>query len=222
MIAASTLERFQVGDYVGCSAGWQDENGDFINGYAGVEWRCNEPPRDIAASGSVTETKQVYVGIISKAGHFDEASNTPYDFRQVGFKDVQDGASNTIMYMEKSIMAQRYTHVYELPWDSDDWRGYFAPASVASMRFPWTANPGDPIIRPDGWTRPEIQASINNGFDPSDDIVNENTFGSAHPGICAGLLGDGSTHAINQNVDRGFLLQSISRSDGLSPINEIL
>ena len=214
MIAASTLERFRVGDYAGCQAGWQLEDGTFDGSWAGVEWKCNEPPRDVSGSGRITEMKQAFRGIISKAGHYDEAADVPYDFKRVGFEDIQDGSSNTIMFMEKSIMAQRYTHVYALPWDSDDWRGYFAPSSVAIMRFPWTKESGDPLIRPDGWTRPEIQASLNNGFDPSDDIVSERTFGSAHPGICAGVLGDGSTHAVNQSITRIALMQSIFRSDG--------
>ncbi len=210
-ITTGDLQKFRVGDYAGCQVAWQDWQG---NGpYYGVNWKCNEPPFGVAQTGKSTESKQAFQGIIVKAGHYDEAANVDYKFRDIGFNDVLDGSSNTLMFMEKAVSTDRYVYFAELAWDSDDWRGYFAPSSVAIMRFPYTKNEGDPIIRPDGWVRPEVQAAINNGF-PLPSFLPERTFGSAHPGICAGILGDGSTHAVNQSIDRQALLQGIRRSDG--------
>ena len=216
MVAASTLEKFYVSDYAGCTASWQNPDGSFNSNWNGWEWRCNRPPKDVEDSGNVTEPKQVFLGIISKAGHYDEAANTPYNFRLIGFEDVLDGTSNTVMLMEKSISADRYNWVYNQPWDSFDWRGYFAPCSVASMRFAHTANDGDPVIRPDSWVRPEIREAIENGLPPSSiPSVAERTFGSAHPGVCMSVLGDGSTHAIRQTIGRYELDQAIIRNDGV-------
>ncbi len=102
--------------------------------------------------------------------------------------------------MEKSVQAKYYT----APsgggsyWDLN---GYYDGASYANMR-----QTGEPL-----YGDSERRSNDSTGDDPP---VEQSGFGSAHPGTCTAVFGDGSTHSISLTID-GLVLDRLGkRADG--------
>lgn len=148
-----------------------------------------------------------YIGIIARAGIPEQVSGSgaapQWRFRKrfpkVTFGSITDGSSNTAMYMEKSCDARQYNPVAP--------EGRFFPGETGGLAAPgWYSN--GRIVFPfiaDSTQRPAYSGSK---------VLNEENFGSAHPGTVSAVLGDGSTRSIAMETDFTTLHDFCVRNDG--------
>lgn len=141
--------------------------------------------------------KFISQGIIGKGG-FLRASSPPSQlvkFSKVGFKNITDGSSNTWMFAEKSLPADLYTSP-ELPTEVG---GIYA-GGFSNVRV-WTGGP-----YPDGITSdsPNYKKFAQN-----------QSLGSAHPGVFNCVLGDGSVKSTSLEIDALIYYMLGHRADGM-------
>ncbi|MEM9413328.1 MAG: DUF1559 domain-containing protein, partial [Planctomycetota bacterium] len=136
-------------------------------------------------------------------------------YKPVGFKDILDGSSNTLLIMEKSVNQSFYSFSFNGPW-SDYWdMGVYHSADWSSMRIISIDDPNDPWggwrvdmgLRADSELRPD---ALLESFGRTRELG----FGSAHSGVVPATLGDGSTLAVSMNADIFMLMDLGRRSDG--------
>ena len=196
----------RLSDYAGFVGSWNEVDWDGNGDGFGFEWRHFAPP-------DPTERKACWVGIISKGGHVNGEAGIP--FKKIGFEDISDGSSNTIMFMEKAANAQNYTMVDGfVPIFWEEW-GQFSGADWSSMRMIAPLNAEDGTQGPrqqvgflsDSDIRPEWQQMALG-------LTQEFGFGSAHPGTMTAVLGDASTLSVNANADLRLLQRLGERNDG--------
>jgi prepilin-type N-terminal cleavage/methylation domain-containing protein len=195
---------YNVGDYAGVMAGWNDPN------WSEFEYRVGFPPKQIDANDPRTnEQSTVWTGILVKGGQI--GAGTPpqtWKFPKVGFKNIEDGASHTILLAEKAVGADAYTITIPTPFPYWEIYGYYTGADWPVMRIfgpllPGGANP-----------RPEIPIVGDNDRRP---FPYEHGFGSAHPGVICAVFGDGSTRNISSSADLIVLDQLGKRADQSNP-----
>lgn len=197
-----------LGDYAGFGGGWADENNVAVPGW-GLTFSSSSSP-------SSTEYDTTWTGIIAKGGHVRTGS-TPQvtEYNKVTFGSVQDGTSNTFMFMEKAANGQFYSFVstqYSDWWDS----GVFHSADWSSMRLASGPHGGDTWggfrgyelgLWPDGMQRP-ANVILANGR------TRELGFGSAHPGTVCAVMGDASSQTVAMKARATILNRMGQRSDG--------
>jgi prepilin-type N-terminal cleavage/methylation domain-containing protein len=178
-VPASWGSVYAMGDYAGVMTEWLDESNSGGNG-----WTTTAPD-------ALNESK-AFGGIIVKGGHVrtDNPSLT-VKYGATRVTAVPDGLSNTIMIMEKAVMAQ-FSQPYVWCW----WElpGWSHNADWPNMRLVgnWLPMFGDTETRlswqyiqaPDGTTRPQ-----------------EFGFGSPHTGIVNTLFGDGSVRTLTTSLN---------------------
>ena len=143
------------------------------------------------------ERSEFWTGIIIKG--FEQLSNGGIRrYPRVGFGAIADGSSNTILYMEKSAFAQRYST------DGDDVGDSFGQLGVGNFN---SFRPiSSPIADGDNLDGNRINSAEN---------LNEQSVGSAHPGTTNMVLGDGSTHAASNTAQLANLWALQDKSDGV-------
>jgi hypothetical protein len=173
---------------------------------AGGTFEWNPTP-----SGDTTGEEQfLNVGLIAKGGHGDYMDSgtgfRKYSF--VGFGNMADGSSNTIMYGEASAQAQEYNPVInaELWQLAHSHYGFWVASGWPNMR---TFNRAG-IIPDNSTSYVDYETDEAGGID----YRAEKSFGSAHPGTTNFALGDGSTHAISNEASWLILNQLGMRADG--------
>jgi prepilin-type processing-associated H-X9-DG protein len=171
--------------------------------WGGFEWQ--DQPTD-----PIREQREVWRGIIVKGANCFPDSNLPngrgeQKFELVGFGQVKDGASNTIMYAEKSVQATRYQISTANGWDWWEMEGQMFPCDWATMRGAMASNIGNKYVWPDNMPAEERRAGSDN---------NEHSYGSPHPGSCNVALGDGSVHTIKATIQGDILDRLGRRADG--------
>ena len=150
-------------------------------------------------------TQGIETGLITKAGTVNGFTNGGNEaderYTRVGFGNLQDGSSNTIMVMEKSASAREYSGIVTgPPWGAiGAVGGLLMPGVHTNGRF---INP----LRPDNEERAEIT-------DPNI-TINEQVFGGPHPGTTSAVFGDGSTHSVSNVISWDVLQDLFFRSDG--------
>ena len=197
-------------DYAGFLNAFSDENG--FNDQHGLAF--NYSPVNVTK-----EQNNMWTGVFNKGGHAFPGFQI-YDYKDIKFRDLSDGLSNTLAVMEKAVNARFYDFV-EIQSDTDWWEsGMFHPADYSTMRMvslapaaSWTGFDQDlPIgLISDSAERP---ASWSTGHPEGRTM--ELGFGSAHPGITNAVVGDGSTRGINNNSDLLTLIRLGRRADGLT------
>ncbi len=207
----ATYNLFQVrlNDYAGVMGPYADENGDVPNyGLTFSNWNDPNP----------AENSTVWTGIIVKGGHAKNMGQTTAEqvwrYTASTFGSIPDGSSNTIMFMEKAVNARNYNFSREGQYD--DWwdTGYYHTADFTTMRFFTFASttawfgPQEFTILSDTAPRPDNWVDANTGR------TRELGFGSAHPGVAASVLGDGSTHTFKNTADVLTLIRLGKRADG--------
>jgi prepilin-type N-terminal cleavage/methylation domain-containing protein len=193
-------------DYAGFIGAWADENGDVPNhGFTYSTFFGPNPD----------EERVTWTGIIAKGGHTKTNVTPPmtWRFEKIGTEDVTDGTSNTIMVMEKAVNTMYYNFSgtqYSDWWES----GMFHGADYATLRLvtlgrqsSWWAGQDPVPLLADGDERPESWVQSNGR-------TRELGFGSAHPGVCTAVLGDGSTRNISMTGDIVLLNHLGKRADG--------
>ena len=201
--------RIALNDYAGVMGPYADENGD-VPGY-GLQY-------SMFAQANDAEWDTVWTGIIIKGGHAQSGGTATANNVEVrggvGFKNITDGSSKTIMFAEKAVNALHYS--YTRAGRYDDWwdTGQYHTADYATMRHfsvgsgsAWFGSENFTFIndaeqRPDGW------------IDGATGRTRELGFGSAHSGITIAVMGDGSTRSISNDADVIALIRLGNRADG--------
>lgn len=191
-----------------------------LTDYAGVMNSEEDTPGWVrvfsdSAANNPAEEGTVWTGIIAKGYHHDW-STPPHPaitlYKRIGFSDVTDGSSKTVMLAEKS--AQGKFGNYQLTGGGEMWwedPGRFVGSDWGSMRQFATSNwkvRGDNADRL-GWMFVG---------DPGGNSARtmELGFGSAHPGTFSAVMGDGSVKTISLSADPALLLSLGRRADGQS------
>ena len=197
---------FQLGDYAGVQG---SEN---VQGYQGYEWQEIDPRPN--------EENLVWTGILAKGGQVNTGSGKVFRFEKIGFGSISDGASNTILLAEKAVRAEHYS-IDASSWDFWELMGYYSGADWPHMREfgalnadgtnsgPYGGAPREIPVLSDTDDRPSYIGTYPNGR------TEEFGFGSPHPGTLSAVMGDGSTHTIN-NAANLLTLDSLGkRGDGI-------
>lgn len=135
--------------------------------------------------------QRVWVGMIVPGGSMTSSTSGVFKYGKVGFGEVTDGSSNTILIGEKGCRADEYNPVQGPEWfqDTEKW---------GILQCDW--------------------AMCRSGFDViygDSELENRSrqSFGSAHPGTTNFVMGDGSTHSISNNVSALIFYRLSHRAD---------
>ncbi|MDA7912052.1 hypothetical protein N9B41_01710, partial [bacterium] len=140
-----------LGDYAGVMGPWADDTGGIPD--FGINFRSDMFP---SVWQQYNERTFTYTGILVKGGHtsVDASSIEVVKYPGVGFQHITDGASNTILIMEKSVNQKYYSFTFSGPF-SDWWdESQFHSADWSSMR----------------WTIPTIRGGGGEQMSPCDPI----------------------------------------------------
>ena len=201
-IATIGTDVYMLGDYAGVIASWNDPD------WQGFRWQNRLAPIQ-------NEETVVWTGILAKGGQVNISSNPPqvWQFQKIGFRAIEDGASNTILIAEKSVQSQFYTLAGANPWPFWEVYGYYTGADWPHMRMFGALTQGSPGSRGEVPIRGDEEARPGaSGDRPTEEFG----FGSAHPGVIVSVFGDGSTKVINFDADLLILDQLGKRADGSS------
>ncbi len=179
-----------------------------INDYANVENAYFEEARRApflaGAPIPAFNTVESYIGIIARGGRGNLFANPPRlieKFSRVGFNDIADGSSNTVLLMEKSADAQTYNPVaQEGRFMQGDFGGYLAPGWHTNGRFVWPLVADNDQPRAVAPTGPQV--------------TREEGFGGPHPGVTTAVFGDGSVRAISNEISFDNIHRICDRQDG--------
>ena len=208
--AIQSANIYALADYAGVMASWFDPN------WPEFTYRVTEGPKQSVATDPYTsEEYLIWTGILVKGGQVNTSSSPPqvWKFRTVGFKNIEDGASHTILLAEKAVQDKFYTVTLVTPQDWQYWEmyGYYTGADWPHMRMFAGLPPGVTSTRPEYPIRSDIESR------PGADPYPEHGFGSAHPGIICAVFGDGSTRSISSAANLIVLDQIGKRADGSNP-----
>jgi len=163
---------YAMGDYAGVMVEW------------GNQWQSDQPP-----DGNEPNT---FRGIIVKGGHVrtDNASLTK-KYATVTAVTIQDGTSNTIAIMEKSVNPK---NGQPINWDWWELPGWAHNSDWPNMRLigNWM-----PLVN-DNQDRNAV--GLGWWFQGTSGRTAEFGFGSAHPSIVNAVFGDGSVRAIKTSA----------------------
>ena len=196
-----------LGDYAGVIGNSNTYNGQTF------EWQS----ANVNFAEVKSEEDVFWTGILVKGGQADQATNPPsaINLQRVGFRDIFDGSSNTILIAEKSVSTQDYTVDISQFWRYWEIYGYYTGADWPIMRqFGAPTEEGNDFLWPpiaDGASPRTAQAGEDSNGNP---IWQEQGFGSPHPGVFNAVLGDASTRAIPIGADLNLLEDLGARADG--------
>ena len=197
---------YNLTDYAGIMSSW-NFHWMYYNDKWGMENDSNAFQWRDVETEATEEQKDVWVGIISKGAHTfpGDDGREEQKFALIGFGLIKDGSSNTIMFAEKSVQASRYQISTANSWDWWELKGQVFSADWGTMRGAMASNSGKYV-----W--PDNMSATDRRGDPNDHA--EFSYGSAHPGTCSVVLGDGSVHSIKNTVNGEILDRLGRRSDG--------
>jgi prepilin-type N-terminal cleavage/methylation domain-containing protein len=207
---------FFLNDYAGVAGAWADDQQVY------PEWGLHYS--NWGGPENSTKYQQTWSGIIAKGGHArtQGVSNPEITkFGKIGFGQITDGASNTLLVMEKAVNIRSGGNFSTSRW-GDWWEfGYLHPADWSTMRLATNVYPSDPwggwrdveyALWSDTQARPQrliTEAASNGGR------TREMGFGSAHNGVTNAVLGDGSVRSVSNSVRPHLLDKLGKRADGL-------
>jgi prepilin-type N-terminal cleavage/methylation domain-containing protein len=207
-ICVSGVFAYALGDYAGVMAS------HFSPNWPGFGYQHVPPAGPVGA----TEDLLTWTGILARGGTVIPG-NPPqiWKFTPVSTKSIEDGTSNTILLAEKAAQSKYWTApnpAAGAPGNHPYWElyGYYVGSDWPNMRqfagrpVGSTSNMPEVPIRGDDQARPG---------DTSDNVFQEQGFGSAHPGIICAVFGDASTRTINQDADLIMLDSMGKRADQL-------
>lgn len=203
---------FFLNDYAGMAGAWADDTRVYN------DWGLHYSQSWDAENG--TKYEQTWSGIIAKGGHAKTIGSNPpkiTKFSPVGFGQIKDGSSQTILVMEKAVNSQ--VGRFQASQWSDWWEfGYLHPADWSTMRIATKAAPSKGAwynvefgLWNDSQARPQVlitEAASNNGR------TREMGFGSSHSGITNSVFGDGSVRPISNATSTHLVDKLGKRADG--------
>jgi prepilin-type N-terminal cleavage/methylation domain-containing protein len=188
---------YMLPDYAGVMASHND-----VNWLPGFAWQRTVNPQP-------NEQTAVWTGILAKGGQVNASNSqnpTIVKFKRVGFKDIEDGASKTILVAEKAVPSDFQTITTSNPWPYWEVYGYYVGADWPHMRM------FGALTRASGNPAPEIPVRADQEVRPPG-TFDEKGFGSAHPGVIIAAFGDASTRVISNSADLVLLDQLGKRAD---------
>lgn len=196
-IRNSTGDGFDCGDYaaVGFQPGW-----------------VPLPDGHVRADSTDFKDEESWRGaIVPHSVPYDSnnASTTDKDrmkvFGKVGFGEITDGSSNTMLFGEKSAWTQTYQGSFDQFFllRDDEWGKLGQGGRFGAMRNPYWFNiPDNEVVT--------YRTNVQNGNFHNSEAL----FGSPHPGTFNVVLGDGSVKAISMNTDAATMWSLAMRDDG--------
>ena len=142
-----------------------------------------------------------WLGVVAPGAEFIDSAGNISKVSKVGFGAITDGSSNTLLFAEKGARANNYTPVEGAGttgsnyWDNIEKNGIVDIDLSTARALHWW----NPAAYPD---------SNQNG------LAHLGGFGSPHPGTFGAVLGDGSTHSLDMNLDFEVMYQIGVRNDG--------
>lgn len=179
--------------------------------YGGTSYRANAGSRPFFATSSLNDGMFMAVGPAAR-----KASAAPEGI-EVGFGDINDGSSNTVLFGEMSHLDPNFDTFTAAGWTSGStirgWSrwypaggdvglanimgGSFAPINY---RIPWAdGESGAPGSRNEWFQFQDLRLS---------------SFGSNHPGGANLAYADGSVHFLTDSTSQNILQLRCQRSDG--------
>jgi len=125
---------------------------------------------------------------------------------RIGFNDVKDGVSKTLLISEKF-----------LPLDNYDGSGPFYGGMVRPFEGDdrgWSDGWDFDTVRSTGLPPRRDEAVPANLYNTGDNWRDYITFGSAHIAGIQSVFGDGSVHTISYDIDRNVFNKLGDRNDG--------
>lgn len=197
------VDLYALGDYAGVMASHNDP------GWPGFAWESTVPPNN-------NEEDLVWTGILVKGGQVNTNTGEVWKFGRVGFQQITDGSSKTILVAEKAAWTNTWyidanainKHPY---WEL---YGYYIGADWPTMRQFGALTQGDSSpagevpVKSDDETRVVMLRGR-----PTTEVPDEQGFGSAHPGVFLAAFGDGSASIISNSADLILLDRLGKRAD---------
>lgn len=136
-------------------------------------------------------------GIIGRGGILRASADasTLVRFREIGFKNIKDGSSKTMMFAEKAVPADLYT----TPNHHTERNGHYA-GGYSTIR----------VVR--GGVYPDSTLSTDPNYKK---FGHNQSFGSVHTAVFNCVFGDGSVHSVSMDIDKLNLYKLGHRDDGL-------
>ncbi|MAT71530.1 MAG: hypothetical protein CMJ58_18640 [Planctomycetaceae bacterium] len=140
----------------------------------------------------------ICTGIISRGGYLraSQPASALVRFGKIGFENISDGASNTLLFGEKAVPAD----MYESPNNPTERGGIYA-GGFSTVRL----GRGGPY--PD---------SITSDHGDYKEFSQNQSFGSPHTSVFNTVFGDGSVHPISMEIDATSLYKICVRNDNLT------
>jgi len=190
-----------LNDYASFCGSWQDP---FLANWVDPDYDggTNNVP-----GGTPGPDEGSWVGAIGKTGNFSAADLRLIKFSDIGFGQISDGSSNTMLYGEKAVSTQFYNPLQEFPgshwWDE---QGYFRPGTWSIRRGVF-----------DGLSPVADNTPVADISDFGNDPIARTfvfSFGSAHPGTFQVVFADNSTHSVSLDTATDVLFMMGHRNDG--------
>lgn len=162
-------------------------------------------------------TLEWHSGLIRPAGTLQGPRTTTRSFARIGYSGILDGSSNTALLLEKSAYARNYSPVVAA---NPPWRhrgvlgGQFAPGYGTNTRSIGPFNPDnvDNVVL--AWGALQPRGGGDGQLSWRGWPVDENTFGSPHPGTVSAVFADGSTHSMSMETGHQIIDDIGIHNDG--------
>lgn len=189
---------------------FQSSSGN-VEFYGQTSYRVNGGERPIFATSATND------GVFMATGPDARKASTAPVGQEIGFRQISDGSSNTVLFGEFYHFDPNFDTFTERGWTSGSpiagWSrwypgggdvglsnimgGAFAPMNY---RIPWAdGEPGAPGSQQAWWFFQDQRLS---------------SYGSGHPAGANLALGDGSTRFFNETISQNVLRQLCQRADG--------
>lgn len=201
----------------------------FISDY-GSYWTTNNDARLLTGEPQTPTTSDLsrarpgndwqstrWRGLIVPSGEFVADSTAPGGFAlsrisRVGYGNLSDGSSNTMLMAEKGAWSSHYNPVQNSRYPNGN--NFFGNIENRGIVGPFHANARGNFAG--------VGSTASAYADTERTLSQLGGFGSAHPGTFNTVLGDGSTHAVSLDVLRlAFVRLGVRNDGGLTNINEL-
>lgn len=156
--------------------------------------------------------KNFWVGLVKATGTVS-LDGRSFRYSRVGFSDVRDGASNTLLAMEKSVDGSLTTIVSPAPTSAaGEILGIYSPNYMTNVRFIVRPFGATVLVRDDDQNVYLREEGENRGVVGR--VLFERGFGTPHPGTTSSVWGDGSVRSVSNAIAETVFYDICHRADG--------